>query len=113
MHEWSLVQALLERVEEEARARQAHTVSRVRVRIGELAGVERELFALAYQTFRERTLCERAELEIVPVAARWECPRCGAPPAAGAALRCAVCRLPARLVEGDEIVLERLEMEVA
>jgi hydrogenase nickel incorporation protein HypA/HybF len=113
MHEWSLVQALLQLVEEEARSRHAHAVSLVRVRIGELAGVERELFALAYQTFRERTLCERAELEIVPVAARWACPHCGAAPAAGAALRCTSCALPARLVEGDEILLERVELEVA
>jgi Zn finger protein HypA/HybF involved in hydrogenase expression len=31
---------------------------------------------------------------------------------AGAVLRCAACGAPARLVSGDEIVLEQIEMEV-
>ena len=31
----------------------------------------------AYATFRERTICERAELDVQMVAARWECPGCG------------------------------------
>ncbi len=113
MHEWSLVQALVDRVEREAAARSARAVTRLRLRVGELAGVERELFTLAYETYRERTICARAELEIVDVPARWSCPECGESPAPGAVLRCPRCDRPARLVEGDGIVLERIEMEVA
>jgi hydrogenase nickel incorporation protein HypA/HybF len=112
MHEWSLVHALLQRVTAEAAAREATAVTRIRVRIGDLAGVERELFRLAFASFRERTPAASAELDIVAVAARWACPRCGEAPAAGAALRCGSCSLPARLVAGDEIVLDRVEMEV-
>ena len=62
MHEYSIVQALLERVEAEAAARGAVAVERVVVQIGELSGVEIELLATAYDTFRERTICERAPL---------------------------------------------------
>jgi hydrogenase nickel insertion protein HypA len=113
MHEASLVQALIDRVELEARARGALAVARVRVALGEAAGVERELFELAYATFRERTVCAGAELEVVEVAARWACPGCGGEPAAGAALRCPACGGPLRLVAGDELVLERIELEVA
>ena len=112
MHEYSIVQALLERVGAEARARRATAVHRLSVRIGELSGVERDLLTTAYETFRERTICERAELCLQVVPARWECPRCRGPIARGSVLTCPSCAVPARLVEGDEIVLDRIELEV-
>ena len=40
MHEYSLMVALMERVEEEAAAHRALAVHRVRVRIGELSGID-------------------------------------------------------------------------
>ncbi len=113
MHEYSIIQALLSRIEEEAGRREARAVTRVRISIGELSGVETELLATAYRTFRERTICENAPLEILPVAARWACPRCERAIARGRILKCPDCDLPARLTEGEEIVLERIEMEVA
>ena len=113
MHEYSIVRALLDRVEREARARQATAVHRLQVRIGELSGVEVELLETAYRTFRERSLCAAADLEVVPVTAEWACPRCERPVAAGGFLRCPDCAVPARLVAGDEIILDRIEMEVA
>jgi hydrogenase nickel incorporation protein HypA/HybF len=113
VHEYGIVQALIEKVEELARERRAKAVRGVLVSIGELAGVEPDLLATAYATFRERTLCEGAELTILPVAARWACPRCGQGIPRGAILACARCGAPARLAQGDEIVLERIEMEVA
>ena len=112
MHEYSIVQALLERVDAEARARKATAVHRLSVRIGELSGVEMDLLATAYETFRERTICNRAELSLQLVPARWECPRCRDPIARGSVLSCPSCAVPARLVEGDEIMLDRIEMEV-
>lgn len=112
MHEYSLIQALLLRVDEEARSHHATSVRKVRVRLGELAGVERELFVIAYRTFREAGICREAELELVDVPARYECPKCGSSFARGEVLRCAACALPARLVAGDDLVLERIEMEI-
>lgn len=112
MHEYSIVQALVERVEAEATARGALSVERVFVRIGELSGVEVELLRTAYLTFRERTLCERAPLEIDAVPAAWACRDCGATVARGTSLTCDACGGPARLRQGDEILLERIEMEV-
>jgi hydrogenase nickel incorporation protein HypA/HybF len=113
VHEYSIVQALIQRVEAEVRAQGAVAVHRLTVRIGDLAGVERDLLKTAFDTFRERTVCAGAELDITPVAAEWVCPRCRRPIAAGQILRCVECGLPARLEAGDEIVLERIEMEVA
>ena len=112
MHEYSIVQALLERVTAEAHARRATAVHRLTIRIGELSGVEPELLATAYATFRERTICESAELDLQTIAARWECPGCGRAIRRGERLTCAVCARPARLAAGDEIMLDRIEMEV-
>lgn len=112
MHEYSIVQALLDRVEAEAKARHATAIHRLYVRIGELSGVEASLLASAFQVFREKTLCEGAELEIESVPVRWACRSCAQAIPRGAVLRCS-CGGTARLLEGDEILLSRIEMEVA
>ena len=59
MHEYSIVQALLDRVEQELRRKGASRSHLVRVRIGELAGVEVELLRTAYDTIRRGTGCDR------------------------------------------------------
>ncbi len=112
MHEYSIVGSLIDRIEREAAARGATMVTAVSVSIGELSGVEAGLLATAYDTFRERTICEAAALRIKKVPARWACPRCERTIAPGDVLRCGECDKPARLVEGDEILLDRIEMEV-
>lgn len=113
MHEYSIVQALLDRVDEEARRRGATRVHAVRVRIGELAGVEVDLLRTAYETIRRGTACEDAPLEVTVADARWVCSVCSAAFPRGAALQCPDCHQPARLASGDEIMLDRIEMEVA
>ena len=110
MHEYSLVSALLQRVGEEARARQAVSVQKVRVLIGEFAGVEADLLRWAFEVQREGTLCAEAELQICTIAARWECPDCGAVIPQGDPLRCPDCDRPGHLVAGQQLVLERIEM---
>ena len=112
MHEYSIVEALLVRVDAEARARGATAVHRLTVRIGELLGVEIELLASAFATFRDRTVCAHADLDVMPIAAVWTCPVCSGQIERGSILRCAACGVPARLSQGDEIVLDRIEMEV-
>jgi hydrogenase nickel incorporation protein HypA/HybF len=106
-----LVAALTRKAEEEARARGATAVTRLRVRIGALAGVEAELLASAFTLCREG-LMRDAALEIRSVEAVWACPGCNGAIPAGGVLRCAACGQPARLVSGDELMLEQIEMEV-
>jgi hydrogenase nickel incorporation protein HypA/HybF len=112
MHEYSLVQSLLERVDAEARNQTAAAVTRLHVAIGEAAGVEVDLFEKAFEVFRDRTVCSDAELVVRRVPVRWRCPRCERAFEAGAVLRCEACEVPAELAQGDEIVLDRIEMEV-
>lgn len=113
MHEYSLVEALIGRVEAEARQRRALAVHGLSVRIGELAGVDPELFQTAYDTFRAGTICADAPLTLRRVPATWACPRCRAPIPRGEVLRCAGCDEPARLDEGsDALTLDAIDLEV-
>jgi hydrogenase nickel incorporation protein HypA/HybF len=112
MHEYSIVASLVDRVQAVLDGHPGAIVRRVHLRIGELAGVEIALLRTAFETFRERTICEAADLAIEPVAAAWRCPRCDRAIAPGEILRCPTCQRPARLVAGDDIILERVEMEV-
>lgn len=113
MHEYSIIAALVDQVETQLSARGASQAKRVIVSIGELSGVDPGLLASAYEVFRERTVCESADLEIRNVAAVWKCPSCARAIEKGSILRCADCGTPGRLESGDEIILERIEMEVA
>ncbi len=112
MHEYSIVSALIDRVEAEARAHGATAVQRIRVRIGELAGIEPELFVSAYDLVSERSLCHGAALEVHAEEAQWLCPRCRHEIVPGEILRCPRCQVPAELVAGGDIMLEQIEMEV-
>jgi hydrogenase nickel incorporation protein HypA/HybF len=113
MHEYSIVQSLVDSVAAAVGARPGAVVHTVHITIGELAGVDCTLLATAYDVFRPGTLCERAALTIDRTPARWECPRCRGPIERGAFLRCALCNEPAHLATGDEIMLQRIELEVA
>ena len=112
MHEYSLMTALMERVEEEAAAHRAVAVHRVRVIIGELSGVEPDLLESAFAIVRAGTICDGAALEVQRVAARWVCPACRRPLATGERLQCPACGTPAALASGGEILLGQIELEV-
>ena len=113
MHEYSIVRALLDRVQREVTAHHGTRVHRLWVRIGELSGVEISLLQTAYEMCRVSTSCEHAPMEVTRQDARWECPCCRTPIAQGMRLICETCGGAARLVQGDEIMLDRIEMEVA
>jgi hydrogenase nickel incorporation protein HypA/HybF len=113
VHEYSIVRALLDRVEREAGERGATAVTQVRVAIGRQSGVEPELLRSAFELVRAGTICDGAELELCEIECRWACRACGNAVPAENVLRCPRCGAPARLVAGDEIMLERLELEVA
>lgn len=113
MSERSIVLALLRRIEQEAQRRNATRVRKVRVRIGEISGVDPDLLAAAFAAGAERTVCHGAELEVSRVAARWICPSCGVDIARGGPLSCARCGAPALLREGNEMEIEQIDMEVA
>ena len=112
MHEYSIVQSLLNRVQDSLRGYDVRSVRTLRLRLGELSGVDGGLLRTAYELCTPGTLCDGAELVIEAVPARWQCPRCDRETPAGERLACPSCGGSVRLVEGDEIVLEKIDLEV-
>jgi hydrogenase nickel incorporation protein HypA/HybF len=113
VHELSLVASVFEVLEEEARKHGARRVLAVVLRVGVMSGVVPDLLESAFETYKKGTIAETARLEIVPVPVKLRCPGCG-----GEAVRedtdfsCAACgSRRVEIVEGREIVVERIELE--
>jgi len=64
MHEYSIVQSLLESCEEHAKQNDADEVTKVIIKVGVLSGVEPDLLQTAFDTFKEKTICDKAEFII-------------------------------------------------
>lgn len=111
MHEVSIVQSLLARVAVETERYQARAVVHIHVKLGELAGVDPTLLASAFDLCRAGVAAD-AELVVTSEPALWRCGRCGVDLERGARLTCPTCGGFARLVAGDSLLLERIEMDV-
>lgn len=64
MHEYSIVQSLIDSCEENARVNNATKVMKVVVKIGVMSGVEPDLLQTAFDTFKEETICHDAQFII-------------------------------------------------
>lgn len=64
MHEYSIVQSLIDSCEENAKANDATKVTKVIVKIGVMSGVEPDLLQTAFDTFKEETICHNAQFVI-------------------------------------------------
>ncbi|WP_411128739.1 hydrogenase maturation nickel metallochaperone HypA [Streptomyces sp. x-19] len=76
MHEMSIALAVIDQVESAVRPAGASAVSRVRLQVGELAGVVPDALAFSFQLACEGTVLAGAELITEPVAARARCASC-------------------------------------
>ncbi len=65
MHEFSVVQNLMGLIEQNAMQNNAKSVSKVVVKIGRMSGIEPHLLKIAFDTFKEKTICENAQLEMI------------------------------------------------
>ncbi len=92
MHEYSIVQSLLDSCEENAKENNSEKIAKVVVKIGVMSGVEPDLLKTAFDTFKEGTMCEDCEfvINIQPILVlcrscntkstlsknEYECPKC-------------------------------------
>jgi len=65
MHEFSVVQSLLSLIEKNVEENNAVSVSKVVVKIGKMSGIEPHLLKIAFDTFKEGTICDKAEMEMI------------------------------------------------
>ena len=113
MHEYSIVQALLEQCEHHARANDAQAITKVVVKIGQLSGVEPHLLEVAFDTFKMQTVCARAKLVLNVQPLVIECLSCGRQSTLEEPrYRCPHCESSEVTVQdGEEMYLMSLEME--
>lgn len=115
MHELSLAMGILGIVADEAQKANAGAVSRVRLCMGDLAGVEPATLSASFELVAEGTVAAGAELVVKRIPATGVCVLCGsAASGAGGRLSCPVCRPGSvRLATGRELYVESIEVEPA
>lgn len=113
MHEYSIVQALIDQCETLAADNKASAITKVVVKIGHYSGVEPHLLETAFETFKAATICENAEfvMNLQPLVIvcsdcqttsvldqpHYACPECQS--------------IDIRVIDGEDMILMSLEME--
>jgi len=113
MHEFSIVQSLLEVIEEGAKRHKAQRVLKVELLVGVLSGVEPHLLELAFNTFKEGTIAEKAELLLEIERLRLWCEDCKREyEKEELNLLCPACgSLNTHIKGGQDLFLKSLELE--
>lgn len=113
MHEYSIVQSLLDSCEENAKANNAVKVTKVVVKIGVMSGVEPDLLKTAFDTFKEKTVCESAEFVINIQKVKVRCRSCEEEnELAKNEYLCPKCQSSdLNIIDGEDMYLMSLEME--
>lgn len=113
MHEYSIVQSLLDSCEENAQKNDATKVTKVVIKIGVMSGVEPELLRTAFDTFKERTICEEAEFIINVQQVIVKCNECLVESTIeGREYHCPKCKsVDLKVLDGEGMFLMQLELE--
>lgn len=113
MHEYSVVQALLDQVEEIAQENKASKVTKIITKIGVMSGIEVDLLKTAFDTFKEQTISEEAEfvIQVQPVVIRCRC--CGEENSLEKHHYCCpICEsIDVEVIDGEDMFLMSLTME--
>ncbi|MCS7088924.1 MAG: hydrogenase maturation nickel metallochaperone HypA [Thermoflexales bacterium] len=115
MHELSIAQSLVDAVAEAATQAGAQRVAAVHLRLGALAGVEKEALLFCYDVATRGTPLEGSALIIEDVPLVITCEACGARSAIpiNRGFACPACgKLHTRIVQGKELEIASIEVEV-
>jgi hydrogenase nickel incorporation protein HypA/HybF len=113
MHELSIAASILDIAEARAREHNAASIQVIRIRLGQFANIAREALEFAFEIARQGTLAQNAQLEIEMVAMLVECVVCHAVnrPERTLCLICVHCGFPLKVVSGEELQLEYIELQ--
>jgi len=115
MHELSVCLSILDQVRSIAAERNADRVQRIELRIGPLSGVEADLLRSAWPMASAGTIAVDAELLIDEADIVVRCSTCDAEtPAVANRLVCGKCGdFRTSVISGDEMILQRVELETS
>ena len=113
MHEYSVVQSLITSCEENARTHSSNKVTKVIVKVGVMSGVEPDLLQTAFDTFKEKTICDGCELFINIQQVVIKCLDCEEQSILlDNAYHCHHCKSTnVNVTDGEEMYLMQLELE--
>ncbi len=113
MHEYSIVQSLLESCENHAEENESSKVIKVVVKIGVLSGVEPQLLETAFNTFKEGTICDEALFILNHQKVVIECYECKETSTLDKnEFVCPSCQSnDVKVIDGEDMFLMSLEME--
>ncbi|HYB61902.1 MAG TPA: hydrogenase maturation nickel metallochaperone HypA [Methylomirabilota bacterium] len=113
MHELSIATLVLDAVNAEANLRPAMRVSRIGVRLGDLAGVDADALTFCFEALIKNTALASAALEIERRPQRNRCSRCNREfVVVNYESACPACgESSTQFVSGDELELAFVEME--
>lgn len=113
MHEISIAISIVEIAEASARKQGARSIQLVKLCLGEFTTIVQEALEFAFEIARQDTLAAHATLvvEIVPMVV--QCLTCGVipNPVRDIILSCPQCGLPLKIIAGEDIQLEYIEVE--
>jgi len=123
MHEYFLMNRVVESVIEEANRRKAKSVSEVHVVIGELAFVGEEQARMWFDLLKENTILKRAKLFIEEEKGKVKCSNCNYEGsiqnleavdhhAAFPAIGCPKCGSPVEIISGKECIVKTVKLTV-
>ena len=113
MHELAVCQGLMRQLEDIANREHAERITRIRLQIGPLSGVEPQLLQDAFPIASASSVAQSAALEIDTQPVRVRCLSCNAESAAAVnRLVCGHCGdYRTQLISGDEMLLISVELE--
>lgn len=113
MHEYSIVQSILNSCEENAKQNNASKITKVVVKIGVLSGVEATLLQTAFDTFKENTMCHNALFTINIQKIIIKCKSCNKTSTLEKyEYKCPLCNsIDLDVLDGEEMYLMQIELE--
>ena len=113
MHEYSIVQSLLNSCEEHTKENGSSKVLKVVVKIGVMSGVEPDLLQSAFDTFKESTICENAEFVLNVQNIVVKCRECNKETVLKKLeYSCPICKsVELDILDGEDMYLMQLELE--
>ncbi len=111
MHEVSVMLSILDVAVEEAQKAEADRITAIHLIIGERSGVEIESLRFAFDMVTRNSMAENAELSISLIPFKGECLSCGHLFESRDFMVCDKCGGFARVISGQELQIESLEVE--
>jgi hydrogenase nickel incorporation protein HypA/HybF len=113
MHEISIAQSIIEIAEATAREAHCRSIQVIALRLGEFTSIVREALEFAFEASKQGTMAENARLKIEVAPMVVQCVVCDVEvrSAMGRSLICSQCGFPLKLISGEELLIEYVELE--